>query len=408
MAFTNHMRRVLCIAYHFPPSNSFAGALRSAEFARHMPAFGWEVTVLSLRENLGEEEFGDVVRIPSLWPWKRPFNLSPYGWLLPLLFAAWHTLRQRKYDAIYVSCPPFGFVPAVAWLKKISGLPLVVDFRDAWTPGPYRDASRLERAINRYVFRSLEQKLLRLAGTFVVNTPSAARAYLSQYPWLGGRLHYLPNGYNEEMFSHLPDPAPRPEFTLLHCGPFNISGRDPEPVLAALRMLRDEGKVVHLRVLGETGDALERQALSWGVDRQVDILPPKPHGEALRLQQDCDVLLLYQAECKARVTAVAGKTYEYIRSAKPILVVAPQGDNRRLVEHYAGYAVVAEGHRPESIADGIRRLLQAWQRGELPKLSPPSGRFLQYFERRSLSGRLARILDSVVQTASIPDKPRDQ
>lgn len=391
------MPKVLCIAYHFPPSSSVAGSLRSAEFARYLPSFGWEVTVLALRERSGEEQYADVIRVPSLLPWRRPFNLSPYGWLVPLLIIGWNRLRKRQHDVIYVSCPPFGFVPAVAWLKKTTGLPLVVDFRDAWTPGPYRASSRLEWFVTRYLFRPMERWLLRSADSLVVNTPSALRVYLKHYPWLAGRVHYIPNGYSEELFPKQAAVTRTDEFTVLHCGPFNVSGRDPMPLLAALRILQQEGRLVRLKILGDSGEGLKSQALSCGVVQQVDVLPPLSHQESLLLQQQCDALLLYQAPSSSDVTAVAGKTFEYIRSAKPILVIAPTGDNRRLVEHYAGYFVSAADHRPESIASCLRQLLEAWQAGSLPSVAQPRPGFDRFFERRMLTGRLASLFGSILR-----------
>lgn len=387
------MPSVLCIAYHFPPSGSVAGSLRSAEFVRYLPSFDWEASVLCLREDLGEEQFDDVLRVRSLLPWKRPFNLVPYGWIVPLAIAGWSVLRRKQFDVIYVSCPPFGFVPAVIWLQKISGLPLVVDFRDAWTLGPYRSSSSLEGFTQRYLFPRLERRLLRSADRLIVNTPSAVRAYLKKYPWIAGRLHYLPNGFNEEHFPECRAWMPKSEFILLHCGPFNVSGRDPKPLLTALQILRDEGVTVRLLVLGESGNELKKLAAAKGVSRQVEPLPPRNHQDALRLQQQCDALLLYQAESVSEVTAVAGKTYEYIRSAKPILAVAPGGDNLRLVEHFAGYYAAVADHKAESIAEGLRKIVKAREEGVLPEIAPPKTGFHGYFDRRALSGRLARLFN---------------
>src|SRR4051812_44615969 len=40
------MRRVLIVAYYFPPIAGI-GSIRAASFAKHLPEFGWEPTVLA-------------------------------------------------------------------------------------------------------------------------------------------------------------------------------------------------------------------------------------------------------------------------------------------------------------------------------------------------------------------------
>src|SRR3954468_9547286 len=43
------MRRVLIVAYYFPPLGG-AGSLRISGFAGHLPEYGWEPTVLAPRD----------------------------------------------------------------------------------------------------------------------------------------------------------------------------------------------------------------------------------------------------------------------------------------------------------------------------------------------------------------------
>src|SRR5688572_20494345 len=41
------MKRLLMVAYHFPPFAASSGIQRTLGFARHLPAFGWEPLVLT-------------------------------------------------------------------------------------------------------------------------------------------------------------------------------------------------------------------------------------------------------------------------------------------------------------------------------------------------------------------------
>lgn len=41
------MKRLLMIAYHFPPIHGSSGVQRTLRFARYLPEFGWEPIVLT-------------------------------------------------------------------------------------------------------------------------------------------------------------------------------------------------------------------------------------------------------------------------------------------------------------------------------------------------------------------------
>ena len=41
------MKRVLMIAYHFPPIQGSSGVHRTVQFARHLPSFGWAPIIVA-------------------------------------------------------------------------------------------------------------------------------------------------------------------------------------------------------------------------------------------------------------------------------------------------------------------------------------------------------------------------
>ena len=44
-------KRVLLIAYHFPPCQGSTGVTRSLAFAKYLQEWGWNVTVLTVSAN---------------------------------------------------------------------------------------------------------------------------------------------------------------------------------------------------------------------------------------------------------------------------------------------------------------------------------------------------------------------
>jgi hypothetical protein len=73
----------------------------------------------------------------------------------------------RRHDCIYVSCSPFSSALSGCLIKAITGKPLVVDFRDAWSLNPHKPLSRVPARI----VRRLEQIVLDYCDALVVNSP---------------------------------------------------------------------------------------------------------------------------------------------------------------------------------------------------------------------------------------------
>ena len=59
------MKRLLMIAYHFPPFAASSGIQRTLGFARHLPAFGWEPLVLTAHPRAYEHRDGGHIALPA-------------------------------------------------------------------------------------------------------------------------------------------------------------------------------------------------------------------------------------------------------------------------------------------------------------------------------------------------------
>ncbi|MDJ0738666.1 MAG: glycosyltransferase [Gammaproteobacteria bacterium] len=388
------MRSVLFVAYDFPPGPGIGAGLRSASFVHYLPAFGWQPRVLAL--DGGQPRDDDVERLASTTPWQRPYEVTPYGWA--------HALRRRLRrtddpvcDLVYVSCPPFPqALPAAAFARR-RGIPLVVDFRDAWSLDPYQEGSRLKRLLYRHLFPRLEGRLLARTELLLLNTPSALSAYRAAYPALASRMAWLPNGYDERAFAVQPEePSDAAgDLRLLYAGRFGIGARAPENLLAALRDVRTRGCAVRCDIVGRQPPAVIARLRGAVADGVVRLIDEVSYRAAVAQMCAADVLVLIQAPSPAAVQAVAGKTYDYLRSGRPILAIVPPGDNLDLVrEHAAAHVHVADD--AGAIADAIERLHRQWCNGELPRAQRVSQTYAGRFERRALAARLAAHFDRLV------------
>ncbi|MBN1894297.1 glycosyl transferase family 1, partial [bacterium] len=82
------MKRVLLVAYYFPPMG-MGGVQRALKFAKYLPEFGWKASVLTVRETsyyardeslLKEAKGADIIRTESFDP-MRLFRVKSSGGL---------------------------------------------------------------------------------------------------------------------------------------------------------------------------------------------------------------------------------------------------------------------------------------------------------------------------------------
>jgi glycosyltransferase involved in cell wall biosynthesis len=140
------MPRVLVIAYHFPPSGT-GGVGRALGWVRHLPACGWDTTVLAsppppnwpldptLEAQIppGTEVRRVAARDPRPPRWRgiERRELS-FFWRSAALSAGARLLAGRHHDVILATAPPPVAHHIASVLSRRFDVPWVADFRDPW------------------------------------------------------------------------------------------------------------------------------------------------------------------------------------------------------------------------------------------------------------------------------------
>ena len=413
---TRAARRVLMVAYHFPPLAGSSGIQRTLRFVQHLPAFGWQPLVLTIRPQAYERTGHDLDdAVPRDVPVRRALGFDTARQLaVGGRYAAWMARPDRwtswRFDAVRQGLRMIReFAPQVLWstypiatahvigaeLQRRSGLPWVADFRDpmaqdGYPPDPltWRRYARIER-------RAAEQ-----ARLCVYTTPSALRTYRERYPAAAERMALLENGYDEESFAAVAtDAQPQPlnpgALTLLHSGIVYPSERDPSALFAALGQLRESGWLersgLRIRFRAAVDEALLRAlADRHGVAAAIEICPPVGYRDALAEMRRADALLVLQAEnCNAQIPA---KIYEYLRARRPILCLShPDGDTEATLRR-AGVRGHARLDDAASIAELLQRFAADHAAGALASYLPDDAAVAQS-SRRGRAEVLAQHLD---------------
>lgn len=433
------MKKILMIAYDFPPIND-SGTARPLYFAKYLHEFGYHPIVItrkgsggkSLDESLLDEisEKCEVIRaepwdfddwrewfarassflglIPFIlgkknhrrisegmaWRIRRAVYILPefVHWIGPVIIKGLKVYRKQKVELIWATGPPWSSLMAGYWLSKITFKPFIADFRDPWTHGH----QRIERGVrwSKWVV-SWEQRIIKKAEKVIFTSPLSTQIMKNKLDAkLRGKVETITNGF---------EPVYLPP---LHCNPDNVchfvylgrlskGHRSPDVVFQALRVLTKRGisKKIKVDFFGSS-DGIEQDVESLGLSSIVHF-----HGQVSREDSFCymrgaDVLLLIQTITGDGGDVIGGKAYDYIGAKRPILAVVPDEGGDAWLLKTVGVGTCVGITDPEKIADGFERLVKEWEAGKLKEID--AGEKIKLYERKSTTSQLASLFDNVL------------
>ena len=405
------MNTLLLISAHFPPS-PFVGGMRAAAFTRRLPRLGWHTCVVTLRMRPAqhgaatpctrarriERTWGansrDVFAIAGRYP---SFVALPDGYVSWLPFAVARSLRvirQEKPAVLMTSGPPSTAHCIGLAIKRLTGLPWLADLRDPWqtTAG----ASRLYAAVD----ARLERLVMSAADRIVATTSSIAADLCTRLgAGVADKVDVIANGYDEELFAQCVATPAVGRFTIAHIG--SVTGyRDAGAFLSALRdclaaaTLPPDTQVIFLG----GGDAAACAALQRATDAlqlasHVTFQPRCQPDEAVMAMQRASALLLLQCS-PAAACCIPTKAFEYLRSGRPVLCLAPDGSEvRELLSRFEAVFSSAPDNVP-----AIRAQLEAAYRSA--QADGPVRRDVDAYSRQAAAVRLAALLDALASRCS--------
>jgi hypothetical protein len=423
-------RRVLVIAFHYPPDNSSTGVLRTLKFTQYLREHGWLSHVLTVPETLYENRDlsllrdvpGDVrvTRVPCFdakerWGIKGRY---PSWTAIPDRYISWHRHAVREgvrivasggVDALLSTYPiPTAHLIGLT-LSKRTGLPWIADFRDPWAGGG-------GKGLHYHIDRFLESRVVYKASVVIGNTDLAREDFVNRYPNLDRRKFIsLPNGYDESDFETLPQHSFGGDaFTIVYPGLIDPVNRNPEPFLDALGSLIRRGLIgasdVRMRFIG-AGPGLEaewfrrvvtRNALESVVD---GVRERVPYGQSLQILASAGLLLVLNEPIGSRRESdlgysrlmVPAKVYEYLRLGRPFLALCGEGSVPRLLDSLAA----GWWCHPEDQAGIEARIVEAVELHRAHRGPDWPVDRIRCFERRALTARLAETLDAITDSSAV-------
>jgi glycosyltransferase involved in cell wall biosynthesis len=414
-------RRVLMIAFHFPPSKGSSGLQRTLNFVRHLPEHGWTPRLLTVMAHahpaVSDEQLSDipaglkVIRAPSLDVSRHLAIAGRYpGFLaLPDRWSSW------KWAGI-----PLGLAQCLAWrpdviwstypivtanviahrLASITGLPWVADLRDSMSDESFPPEPNRRRSVLR-----VERATVKGANTIIFTSPGARRMYAERYPDVPAeRWSLIPNGYDEQAFAaagalqstEVTGLRPR---HLLHSGLLDPADRDPRPFLRAIAELKRSGAVsaarlrITLRATGHN-EMYAGAVAQLGISDIVVIGEVVSYATALAEMLAADGLLVFQGPtCNHQIPA---KVYEYLRAGPPLLAFTDRGGDTAALLRASGYTEndICDPAAQSAIAAALKAFLARLEDGTSHHADPA---YVRSLSRQHQVGVLAKILDRVAR-----------
>ncbi|MHA4871525.1 glycosyltransferase [Duganella sp. PWIR1] len=407
------VKRVLMIAYHYPPMHGGSGIQRTVSFTQYLPHSGWEPLVLTVSPNAytTRDQVGDMassVHAHRSFALDAARHLSIRGrypallaqpdrwatWWLSAVPAGLQLIRQHRPSAIWSSYPIATAHLIGLTLHRLTGLPWIADQRDPMIDGDYPPDPQRHR-----IHRWIERQAMQRSAAVVCTTPGAVRDLHQRYAaHADGRVALIENGYDESGFIAaevvpVRRRAPGSPFRLLHSGVIYPSERDPRALFAALTRLRASGTLhaANFRlVLRATGHDDYLRGLMHGLEDIIELAPPLPYREGLAEMVDADGLLLLQAaNCNNQIPA---KLYEYLRAARPLLALThPDGDTAGALRR-AGIDTIARLDDADAIATALTRFLYLCRERCAPL---PHAALIAQHSRAVRARDLAALLDRI-------------
>jgi glycosyltransferase involved in cell wall biosynthesis len=425
------VKRVLFISYYFPPMG-MGGVQRSAKFVKYLPMYGWEPTVVTVRDvryhghdpSLSADVLDSkIIRTESLDPLRILRALKPSGgkqrpaqqagfsaldkwngiltrwiyipdskipWIPFAVHAAMRAGARVPFDAVFTTSPPHSAHLAGLLLRKMLRVPWTADFRDSWLMEKFdRVPTRFHRRINDRMLRAVLSHADRIVG---ISEPIVA-----DLRKISGReadaFKCISNGFDSADFrgtgrtrSHF--------FRVTYCGTANTV-HSPECFFRGFQraLLRrpDLRESIRVRFVGSvTGIDFRRMVVDCGLAGLVTGTGYVSHAESIVRLMDSDLLLLLLPS-DSSPGVLTGKIFEYLASGIPILGVIPEGEASRLIRSNPQNAS-ASPDDPDAVAGALIGLYDRWKQGGVKIIPAPAAQAAPY-DRKRQSGMLAAVLE---------------
>ncbi len=401
------------------------------QFARLLPDFGWDVTVLTAKHDQAVALDHEAVealagRATIVESWSPLSAVVPRGhavprrgpkaaarrlvrtaalsvmfpdrqvlWVPSAIAAGRKALRRTPHDAVFATCGPASDLVIGRELARQFKLPLIVDFRDLWSTLPMPVfTTKLHRA----AAHRLERSIVRAASRVVAVAPRMAEEIATMHGVGTERAVSITNGFDPSDVARVHDTrngAARP-FRLVYTGSVHAN-YNFDPFWRVIAALAREGKITPETFRIEfVGNLAVSDLSTYGVEAFVDTKPFVPHDRVFDEFAPADALLMIETAGYYARDSYAAKVFDYLITGKPVVALVEAGGYTWNLLEDAGVGYCADPADEAGIRRAVEQVLQL--KGAPPRAVDSDAPPYRAFNRSHLARRLASVLDEVVAT----------
>ena len=404
MTEASSKNNLLIVSYPFPPI-PYSGSYRIIRICKGLARLSVEVHALSI--NIDDDIPNDydlfekvpesviVHRSPIMDPWlkyqkwKRSNNerkgfkyinkfLSLFlrlitipdhqiFWIPFAVLNGRRIIKKHHINTILISSPPNSSQLIGYFLKKITKVKWIADFRDPIVGNiaathlikPKDLMSKLE---NR-VLIALEKLVVKNADIGIANTETHWKELTKNSNT--DKFVTIRNSFDEDDYKGISQEK-YAEFTISHIG--SMYGlRKADVLFQAISRLEAEfgPEPLNLQMLfvGATDGRLEQSISEYGVENYVKVQPPVPHKKAIEIMTRSHLLLLVKATGEGSYGQIPAKFFEYLGAGNRILYLGPQRSEVAEIMHglNCGYTI---GNDKEEMFSVLRKKYTAFLNGD--------------------------------------------
>ena len=415
------MKKVLMISYYFPPIG-LAGSVRVVKFIKYLRFYGWDSVVLTSRgvkHTFEDQGLADdlpknlkVFRalsiehdsiLPLLGLHRSTVVSNEEGrrklaklenffmlpdskalWFYPAVLKAIKIVKSEGIDVIFSTSPPLTAHLISIAAGRLTGKPVVLDYRDAWYENPF---GIFPTAIHQKLLKGLE-KLLVTRADFITGVNRA----IVDGRWAVGakKSAVIPHGFDPEEFPGVRDFPVSDKLIFAYAGSITYI-TNPEPLFEAFNSLVRENPSmkIEVRVYSNPPEAYRRK-FKAPLFRWDGFVSRREIPERLVSAH----VLLATIDKRARYPYIStSKIYDYIGAGRPILGVVPRGTDAWREIEGLGNSFLVEPGEPREIAKEILEIYRLWKSGGLKLLEEDKRKM---FDRKRITAQLAEILNEVI------------
>ncbi len=437
------MKKVLIITYYWPPSGSSA-VQRVVKFAKYLPEFGYQPIVLTVKQgeyNATDESFLDeipksveVIRTCALEPhavyklltdgkikgevpldamaektanWKKKLSFwirlnlfipdSRIGWIPFAVQKGKKLIKKKKIDLIFSTAPPPTVHLIARNLAAWSGIKWVADFRDPWTNIHYLQTSERTKFAKKIDVK-MEKNVLNSADAVVAVSMLDINMDYKTKVTNKNKFHYIPNGFDENDyidFSKDTDVIENGKFKIAHIGTIGEE-RIPMAFYKAISILHKKEVITRenfeINLIGKVEKSNFVACQKAKIDQYVKLIPYVSHREIFKYYQQMNALLLLTYKTPKNIP---GKTFEYIRTGKPIIAFGPTtGEAARVLSQFKN-SIMIDYDDVDTAVEFLENVMLKYEENQTnTRISHAE---VNRFERKQLTEQLAGVFDSLIK-----------